>query len=314
MAKKAQKKKNKNRPNRPNLSPLTMLRPRLDGLINNPGWTDKEDEEIMADLNAVVRGIEAADYLPVLLRAVQSAPEIVHESLNRLLPGWIDTNQNKDVFLMLLEEESIAHENIDLAKAWLMQMGVEQERLNKEQDSTFCDAYFGIDGFPSQAFLIILWYHNRTRSKVRGINFLIDFNPPWEGSIKDGFVLPQRSHRDAIHEFVDIWDERELTITQLDGAEAKAKFIEAIYHNQEANVRIHRDIANVRELIIKHIFSLPDLEETPSLTVADFDAVCKKGQRAEQAMFVEQNFGRRIRTEDGKEVVVVGDPWDEDEY
>ena len=313
MAKKVKKQKGKSEAPRRNFSPLTLLRPRLDGLINNPGWIDRQDAEIVADLEAIVRHIEAADYLPILLRSVHSAPDLVQERLNQLIPGWIESHYETATLLALLEEENIQDEDVDLAKAWLTEMGVDQEQLNQERDSTFCDAYFGIDGFPSQGFIIIMWYANRNRSRVQGFNFLLDFNPPWEGSIKDGYTLPQRSHRDAVREFVDIWQGRPLTVTQIDGATAKAKFIEALQRNQAEEIRIHRDIANESDKIIKHILSLPDLPDAPPLTVADFNRLCNRGQRAEQLMFNEQNFGRRVRMDDGQEVVILGNPWDDDD-
>lgn len=314
MAKRSTKQKGKRNSSRPNLSPLTLLRPRLDGLINNPDWNKRSETEVMADLNAVVRGINAEEYLPVLVRAVQDAPPSAQELLNQLVPKWIATNYNTQMLLTLLEEETIPHEDVYLVKAWLIEMGMDQERLNQERESTFCDAYHGIDDFPSQAFLIIFWYVNRSRSRVRGLNFLIDFNPPWEGAIKDGFLLPQRTHREAIKDFVDMWREKPLTITRLDGADAKAHFLEALSHNHEENIRLHRDITNEKDLIIKHILSLPDKGDAPQMSMAEFTALCNQGKRAEQLMFGEQNFGRRVRMEDGKEIVVLGDPWEDEDF
>ena len=82
---KSQKGKKKGQ-RRPNLSPLTMLRPRLDGLWGNPKWADFDESTQQADLAALTKGIEAIDFLPVLAKAYAATPAPVRKAWRRHSP------------------------------------------------------------------------------------------------------------------------------------------------------------------------------------------------------------------------------------
>ncbi len=59
------------------------------------------------------------------------------------------------------------------------------------------------------------------------------------------------------------------------------------------------------------MLTTPDGPDTPSFGAQDFDELARRGQPAEELSSVEQQTGRRVRLEDGAEVLVLGNPLDE---
>lgn len=315
MAKKSKKqRKSKGAPKRPNLSPLSMLRPRLDGLMNNPEWLARSDDEIMADIKAVVRTIEPHDYLPTLVRAAGSAPADVSVRLNQLIPAWLSEDAIAPILVTLLDEENVPIDEQPLAREWLTSAGVDEEVLNRERESTFADAYFASDDRPTQGILHIFWYVNRQRTRVSGVSLLVDFHPPWEGGTKEQYFTAQMTLRESIRKYIDIWRERGLTVTQLDGEAAKAKFAEILRCNLNEGIRLHGDLIAERQKMIKHVLTLPDSDTGPTITLADFETLCHEGKKPETLMFREQTFGYQTRMDDGKVISIMRGPSDAEEW
>ncbi|MCE7981247.1 MAG: hypothetical protein DYG89_08665 [Caldilinea sp. CFX5] len=300
----------KKKPQRaPNLSPLSLLRPRLDGLLNNPGWATGDAAAIQADLSAVVKGIEATAYLPILLKTVNDADPAAQQKLTPLLPAWLEQVGTVDALSALVEQGNLQPQELALAGTLLQAVGVAVSPVSAEAGHAFHSAYYGADGLGSQAFLIFLWAANRQQSRVRGLSFLIDFNPPWDGAVKDVMTLPQRSPREMVEQFVDRWRHQEVAmdIEQLDGAAAKQRLIEALTCNRTHAIRLPRDLVLIRDLVTKHILALPDSPETSPFTLADFDELARGGQSAESIMHMEQTIGHRVRLDDGTEIIVKED-------
>lgn len=303
----------KKKPNRgPNLSPLSVLRPRLDGLLNNSGWAQREAAAIYADLTAVVKGIEAAASMPILLKTVNDAEQAVQQRLTELLPGWLPQMGVVEELVALVEQGNLQPQESLRAIAVLQACGVTVSVVPAGKDHAFHSAYFGADDMGSQGFLIILWYANQQQTRVRGLNFLLDFNPPWDGAVKDVMTLPQRSPRDMVEQFVDRWRNQDarIDIDKLDAVAAKQRLIEALACNQTQKIRLPRDLIAIRDLFAQHVLSLPDDPERLSFTLEDFDELAQTGQSAEALTHTEQTVGRRVRMADGQEILVIGSPFD----
>ena len=73
-------------------------------------------------------------------------------------------------------------------------------------------------------------------------------------------------------------------------------------------------VAALRDVLVRHLFTLPDGPETPPFTIEDFDELAREGKSAESLMMYEQTVGRRVRMEDGKEIVVKQLDPDDDFY
>jgi hypothetical protein len=298
----------------PNLSPLALLRPRLDGLIMNPNWSTGDMASIHADLTAVVKGLAAHDYLPVVLKSVNDAEPATHEQLTHLLPAWLQQMAAVDDLVSLVEHGTLQPQESLLAANLVQACGVKIAPVEAGPEHHFHSAYYGADELGSQGFLIILWYANRQKSRLRGLNFLIDFNPPWDGAVKDVTILPQRSPDDMLTQFVDIWRSREvyIAIDKLDAVATKQRMIEALACNRAQTIRLPRDLVAIRDLFLHHVLALPDDPNTPPFTLEDFDTLAQTGAAAEALMRVEKTVGRRVRMEDGRELLVMPGSLDEE--
>lgn len=299
----------KKKPQRtPNLSPLSLLRPRLDGLLNNSGWAAGDANAIYADLTAVIRGIEDISYLPVLLKTVNDADPAAQQRLTELLPAWLEQVDAVDTLAFLAEQGTLQPQELLRARLLLESAGVAVAAVIPNVDHAFHSAYYGADTMGSQAFLIVLWATNRQQNRIRGMNFLIDFNPPWDGAIKDVAPLPQRSPREMVEEFINLWrrQEAEMNIEQLDAPATKQRFLEALAYNRARSIRLARDVVAARDLIAKHVLALPDLPDTPLFTIEDFDELARSGRSTESLRHTEQTVGRRVRLDDGQELLVIG--------
>jgi hypothetical protein len=310
----AKKKKQKSRPN---ISPLSVLRPRLDNLFAQPGWAEQDAATLTSELNNLVADIAPEQYLPILLKAVSAVPEAVQLRLDLVLPEWLRNHELTKPFTELVQHGLLEGQEYEVAVAWLTDAGIAQTALQVVHDPAFYRAFWGGDEMDSQGFFMLFWYVNRQQTRVRGINVLIDFNPPWEGAAKDIVVFPQREARDAIREFVGMWESGPLgvNVEELDAVEAKKRFLKTLMINRENEIRLHKDFIEAHELLVQHLFTLPDDDETPLLTIEDFDELCQVGKATESIRHFEQRVGRLVRMEDGTEVLVGAETFlDEDDF
>lgn len=287
---------------RPNLSPLSLLRPRLDGLWGNPDWPSQDEAAQQADLTAVTAGIAPADFLPMMATAYAAAPAPARQSLDSAIPNWIEAENYVDDLQTAVERRTFSPDDLQTAMAWLQATGVETAEL--ATPNTFHDAYLGSDFFGDQGVLALFWYSNYRRSRIRGISILIDYGPPWEGAAKDVIPLSQGPPDQVVDDYLELWEERDIPLGPLDAIEAKQRLIELFQANRKQGIRLHRDFALLRDEFARHIFTLPDGPETPPFTIADFDELTQEGRATESIVIQEQTVGRLVRTEEGDEVVV----------
>lgn len=297
----------------PNLSPLALLRPRLSGLLGNEVLAKKDTQAIKADLNAVFKGLKPSEFLPAFLSACSAAPAQVQDRLDTVVPEWLNERGYRDSLRTLLDQHHVADKDQQRAVAWLEATGADVSELKERQtQSSFYRAYMYADD--SQGVIIVLWYADRRRRKVQGIGLLIDFNPPWEGAVKDNMILPPSSPDRAKREYVDTWAQRGTPLSAIGAVEVKREILRCLEANRREGIRLPRDLIRARDLFLKHVLSLPDGPDTPSFTAKDFDALKRTGKTPESLSRFEQTVGRRVRMEDGAEVLVMGSPFDEDEW
>ncbi|MCX7680931.1 MAG: hypothetical protein N2508_03010 [Anaerolineae bacterium] len=289
-------------------SPLALLRPRLDGLLGNEALARKEEKALRADLNAVFKGLKAADFLPVFLSACQTAPSTVQKRLDEVVPVWLKVQSHLPALLELVQKHRLSGMELERALAWLKAAGINIAYVEKTREpSAFYTAYMYAD--KSQGIILLFWYSDRKHTKVQGMGFLVDYNPPWEGSIKDIVVYPQRTPEQARREFVNFWAEQ-YPLNTLSPAEAKLEILSCLECNRREGIRLPRDLVRAKDLFFKHILTLPDTPDTPGFTPEDFALLSRSGQSAEAIMEFEQTVGRRVRLDDGKEILVMSPPDD----
>lgn len=312
MSKKSHKKGKSKRQRKPNISPLALLRPRLDQLLGEETLMEKDSHGLKAELDGIFEKVKGYDLLPVLLSAYNNALEPVQERLDEIVPDWLNEHGYVDTLLTLLKRHSIKEESRERAMIWLESAGEDPSHLQELQRQTlFYQAYTHADD--SQGLIIVFWYTDMSRRKVRGMSFLLDFNPPWEGAIKDIMVYPTRSPEKAIKEHVEFWRRRGMALTSVDEGEVKKKILERLRVNRSEGIRLPRDLIRARNLFLDYVLTLSDRPDTPPFTVEDFNELSRKGESPEKLTHFEQEVGRRIRLEDGSEALIMGDPFDDEE-
>jgi hypothetical protein len=286
---------------KPNIAPAALLRARLERQWRDPAAAQLTAAQLEAGLEAAAQGLRPDVVLGAILSVFPAAKAEVQAVLQTILPGWLARRNGLEALESLVAGELPAAPRA-LAMSLLAAAGRDVVRLNTRPGGSFHSAYDLDDG--SQAAMVVLWYSSVHGNRVRGIQFLIDYNPPWEGAIKDAFMLPSKSPEVLIQRQRDVWAARGLAMDPVSAAEAKLKLLQALAANRSAEVRLSKDLIALREPFIEQVLSLPDLPETPPFTPGDFDELSRTGTPAEDLAQFEQVVGRRIRLEDGKEVFV----------
>lgn len=315
MSKKSRKERKKKSIKPPKISPLTMLRPRLDGLFGNEDLAQRDDAWIGRDLDAVLRDLTPNDFLPTLLKAYHSAPPIIQERLTDVVPHWLAERDHTPTLINLFTQGRFDLDDQPLVEQWLQAQSIDLTTLKAElkKDISFCEAHLYEDEFGSQGNLIILWYIDSQQRKVHGFSFLIDYNPPWEGAIKNVIILPKGSLDVVKRKVVDAWQESlGVQMEKISGKAAKEKLLTCLQVNYQENIRLPKDLTAIRDMFWKYFPALPDIPEIPDFTPKEFDYLSQNGQSPEHINHFERTVGRRIRLEDGKEIFMAGvDDWEE---
>jgi hypothetical protein len=291
---------------------LSSLRPRLDQWLRGEALPHDDQDALYEGLDALTAGIKPAIFLPTIIAAANAAPEDAQATLDELLPSWLSERDYLATLRDLVARQSLSDEQQQRALAWLAAAGADTGDLTAELAAwaPFYDAYYA--GTPSQATLMIFWYTSHRKHRIQGMNVLLDFEPPWDGAVKDAMRYPQRTPEAAIEEFVDFWGDRGMAPTRLSAVEAKIQMLDALIQNRESNIRLHPDLVAAREQFIRYILSLPDGPDTPQFTAADFDFLAHHGENPEALRRQEQMFGYRARLPDGQEVHILRGPDDDD--
>ena len=72
------------------------------------------------------------------------------------------------------------------------------------------------------------------------------------------------------------------------------------------------DLIRQRNLFLESVLRLPNTSDTPPFTPDDFDEL--SSEYRESISHFEQTVGRRVRLNDGQELLVMGNPFDEDDW
>ena len=212
----------------------------------------------------------------------------------------------------LVQRQNLNLQSQACALAWLETAGVDTAAMQKVRQRTpVYGAYRYSDD--SQGLINILWYTDSRQVKVQGMSFLIDFNPPWEGAVKDIMACGPSEPERALRRFVHFWADRGTPLQRVSDAEAKQEVLECLAVNRREGIRLPRDLIVNRRLFLDHILTLPDTPDTPPFTAEDFDELSRTGETAESIKTFEARVGRRVRMEDGQELLVMGAPFDEDD-
>ncbi|HKZ68931.1 MAG TPA: hypothetical protein VJ020_02565 [Anaerolineales bacterium] len=294
--------KNKKKHTLPNIPAETLLRLRLDGLWQNPNLPGQTVEQIESDMQTVVRGGKPDQIINVMLAAFGAAPAQAKTRLESVLPHWIARQNYLDALAALLHNDKLPAELRPIVEEWLATLGRSARVAVENRVSTFHSAYEVHDEW--QTAVIVLWYSNRQRSRARGMNFLIDRNPPWYGALKEIMLLENKMPAQLKERYVDIWGRQRQTMIPISAVEAKRLIVTALTDSLARQIRLPDELILFREQFFEHILTLPDAADTPRFTVDDFRAASQTGQSAEEIARFEKKVGRRIVGDDGQEIFI----------
>jgi hypothetical protein len=238
----------------------------------------------------------------------------MRQRLDDLMPPWLRAHDAVEVLHTLVQRQQLSPQSQTCALSWLTATGTDPTVLAALQPQTaFYGAYRYADA--SQGLLNIFWYSDARQQKLQGLGFLIDYNPPWEGAIKDLLVCGPADRQRILQRYVHSWAERGMSLQAISEAEVKREILLCLAVNRREGIRLPRDLQSNRRLFVERVLTLPDLPDTPPFTVEDFDALSRAGKTAESIRHFEQHVGRRVRLDDGKELLVmgdIGDPFDDE--
>lgn len=231
-----------------------------------------------------------------------------------MTPGLAE-QKHTPILISLFTENYFDLDDQSLAEQWLQAQNIDLANLKTQlkKEFSFCEAHLYEDQFDSQGTLIILWYIDSQQRKVHGFNFLIDYNPPWEGAVKDVMILPKGSLVSVKRKAVDMWYERSNNeMKSISAEEANTKLLTCLQVNYQGKIRLPKDLIATRDLFWKYYPTLPEAPDLPKFTPKEFDYLSQNGQSSEQINHYERTVGRRVRMEDGTEVFMAGvDDWEE---
>ena len=290
------------KPKRPNIAPAALLRVRLEAAWLAENAAQQTPEQLEAALHTASHGLKLEPVLTTTLSTFDVASSEVQAKLEMVLPAWLAEHDGLDTLESLVVKDRLTAAQTAHALRWLVAVGRDVHTLVPSAEGTFHSAYALESEW--QAAVIVLWYSNPQRNRARGLQFLIDRNPPWDGAIKDVMLFPNKPPQLLIERYVDMWQERGPAMTPIDAATLKRTLVSALKQNEAAKIRLPLDLVLLREQFFAHVLSLPDGPQTPAFTIDDFHALSTVGQSAETLSRFEQTIGRRIRMEDGKEVFI----------
>jgi hypothetical protein len=290
------------KPKRPNIAPAALLRARLEAAWLAESAAGQAPEQLAAALQAASYGLKPALVISVVLSAFEAARPEVQAKLETALPAWLAQRDGLGALETLITKDQLTAAQKATGLRWLAATGREVVTLTPSAASTFHSAYL-LEG-EWQTAVIILWYSNPQRSRARGLEVLIDGNPPWDWAVKEVMLLPNKPPETLIERYVDMWKENGPAMTPMDAPALKRRLVVALRQNEAAHIRLPADLIGLREVFFEHVLSLPDGPDTPAFSADDFDRLSTTGQSAEEVSRFEQTVARRIRLDDGQEVLV----------
>ncbi len=291
------------------LSPTVTLRPRLEHLWADEALLHRDASALAGDLDVLRRGIEPRFLLRTMLRTYDAASPAVRARLDVVLPAWLRKHEYLSTLREIATDATPAAELRQPLQAWLAITGLEIQLAATDAPELFYRALHLNDeerlGKQSQGLLVVLWYTNRHKWQASGLNILLDYNPPWDGAVKDAFILPPRNPEQLVKYLHNVHSKGDIQLRPISPEQAKTLMLNSLFCNQASEIRLPRDLIKAKSKFEQWILALPDGPDTPEFTLEDFDRLAHNGKSPEAIVHYEQTVGHRIRMEDGNELLII---------
>jgi hypothetical protein len=298
----------KNRPaEKPNPAiRLSGLPTRLERLF----MEQTDPAELGAALDRLTDGLKPTSFLPLLVGAFAAAPDSQRALLDEPVSTWL----REHGLLTVLRDLELRHlpgaPEREMMRAWLAAGGIaplSSQDLNPVD--RMIAAYEVSD--EAQASVTLFYFVDGRRRRVRISSFLIDFQPPWEGALKD---LAYRSFPDAERardEYFAVWEENIHEQRPIAVTDATRRVWTALRQSQAQGIRLPADFVAVMGEVVPFLLALPVDPEAPALTPDEIKALASTGRKPEDIVRDERLFGYQQRLPDGSILRILRPPDDD---
>lgn len=299
MAKKSSK---QNQPN-PAVR-LSTLGPRLKQLATDEALAASS---LGAELSRLTAGLKPASFLPILVNTLMLVPDEQQERLAQPIGQWLQAQHLIDALGQLEAKQSFTGTSRNLARRWLEEAGVSPAPIEEvTPDDLFVGAYKV--GSVSQSSLAIFWYKDERRRQVQSLIFLIDYEPPWEGALKDIAYKPFRDADTAMEQYRAMWEDAPDSPEEVDRSTAMQEIWATIRQSQTQGIRLPVDFIKVLPMTMPVLYAFSSYPEVSTLSQEELIAMAKEGQSPEMLSKQEQLEGYQMRMPDGSIMRIVRPP------
>lgn len=286
----------------PQLNPairLSNLHPRLTQLFTG----DHADTDVLEqELTRLTSGLKPATFLPILLNAFHAAPDERRTQYQAIVGAWLTAQQHDAALRDLVQRKIIYGSGAQVAQALL---GEETALTSPEQEDLFAAA--STIGNASQAAVAFFWYADERRRTVHAGSFLIDFEPPWNGALKDVMYRSFRSLDAAQDSYYAIWRRQGMEPTQINQAQLSERLWQAIRCSQAEQIRLPADYTRDAKQLTPFLLSLPATPIAPPLSAEELEHLRTHGRTPEALTLEEQRMGYQMRMSNGEVIRILRD-------
>lgn len=285
---------------------LSNLGPRLARLLAEVA----DAPALSAQLDRLTEGLKPGSFLPIVVGVFAGAPANQREPLDAALVAWLQERDLLDQLRTLEARQSFHEPAQSLARAWLEAGGVTVAPLPAFDPTDLFIAAYEL-GEPSQDTPTLFWYEDARRRRVRSASFLVDFEPPWEGALKDLAYATYRNPGEATDAFFGLWRRQGIKPRALDAPTAAQRVWTALRQSQAQGLRLPADFIAVAREVLPFLLALPVGPDVVPLSLAELEAMASSGRTPESIRIEERRLGFQTRMPDGSILRVMGPPDDE---
>jgi hypothetical protein len=286
---------------------LSSLGPRLAQLF--PGLA-ADPATVYAELDRLTGGLKPSSFLPILVGVFATTTEGQREPLVALMSEWLQQHGLLEPLRDLEARHGFREPARSVARALLAAGGVSIAPQELADPADLFLAAYEL-GETSQDSPTLFWYQDERRHRVRSASFLVDFEPPWEGALKDIAYTSHRSLDDALGRYRALWQAQGLKPLQIDAATAAQRVWKALRQNQAQGIRLPDDFIAAMPQLLPFLRALPVEPGIEPLSAAEIQALATTGRNPESIRREEQLLGYQTRMPDGTIVRLMRPPDDE---
>lgn len=280
---------------------LSNLRPRLAQIFAD---AQIDHATVQAELDQLTDGLKPASFLSLLVGAFVAAPDQQRERLAGPVGAWLGERGLLEALRSLEARQTLEGAERAMARSWL-----EAGDIAPAPESALTLADLFIDAYevgdPAQASVTLFWYEDARRRRARFASFLIDFQPPWEGALKDLAYDTFRDSGQAHAKFFTVWEESPLQHYPVDVVAATRRVWTALRQSQAQGIRLPADFIAVMPEVVPFLLALPTDPAAPALSPVEILDLARRGRIPEDIRRDERRFGFQKRMSDGSIMRVV---------